>query len=200
MKLIVDYVTIELSFNFDDLQKENDKLKNQVENVKNSVCRTKNCEARIHRLLNDLHGSTSGITSVLSSLKEEQHSRHRRWNILGSGLKFITGVLDADDGENINSQINNINTDKNRITMKVESMQNRLNALQAIVDELYAIEQISLGVQLFSEKIKSLLRTIITKKLDGDIVNLRDVEEKIELAKANIDGSKCEIAFDAMTV
>lgn len=195
LKLIVDYVKIDFYYNFEDLQKENDNLRKQVENP---ACQTKSCEARKKRLFDDLHKSDGAVKIIFNSLKTEQNSRHKRWDMLGSGLKFVSGILDADDGKKINSDISNINSDQNKIMMKVESIQNRLNALQISIDKIDAFEQISQAVHVFSEKIKSLLKTIITRKFDGSFVNLRDVEDKIELAKANIDSNKYEIAFDAV--
>lgn len=225
LKTSVDFATVDIYFNHANLKRDFNALVSRVKLKKETACKTENCKKKLDAIIEDLHKGEEEL-NYLTTPKGQSRKRVKRWDALGSGLKYFTGVLDSEDGRTFNEALSNLNNAQNHVSSEIEEMRQKLeeiaktsnlnhdnlakpmseNVQKKILEleekvsseiEVHDIDELSRQARTYKEKLQSLISTIVTRKLDVKLFSLQSIEERIKIAKASLDSETYELAYSS---
>lgn len=184
---------------FEGLNKERLDLGTKAKNVLTSICKSKNCKEQTRLIQSRLNETSQDIKTLETFLDSNDLLRSKRWDILGS-IKSAAGVFGEEEGKKLKEAIEKLSSAQKKIETNVKTVQKSLKDLLTNAKETKAVEKLSQDVQDFSQKMASLMRTIISKRLNEGFITVQDVEETLKEAEVLMrsDFDDREIAFNAI--
>lgn len=172
MKMILDYATISWITNLDDLTNRKVELQAEIDQITDSFCKSENCMIILEGykdILRQHENILNFLVKMTSDLEGSERSRSKRWDALGSGLKSISGILDAEDRRNINQALNDLETSREKNSNELQILDEKLEKLQGKLNEIDKTEIVAMKVLSFCDDIETLVMMIVTEKVSGNI-------------------------------
>jgi Baculovirus F protein len=201
LKLIVETKTLIIKYNLSDLSPIEDSFNKKIEKIKKACNETKaDCKYELDKL-SDIFWSKKYELSDLLGIRR----RNKRW------LPFLT----IGDGEVIASDLKELTTHvwQNRQYLQFmhgfighltnfssDSLISLVNATTFNANATKVIQMTSLINSLFDqmmeyeEKIKSIYRVFVGKRMDSDVISVKKFNEELTKISENLSGDR-ELAF-----